>query len=70
MTVGAGDAPCAILMVGARSPDDVFQYPVEPAAARYGVSVPVATDSPREAYADRPPIGPARSPWQEIFPDA
>lgn len=63
ITVAAGDRPCAILMVGTRSPDATIHYPVEPVAARYGASVAVATDSPREAYADRPPIAPAPSPW-------
>jgi uncharacterized cupin superfamily protein len=63
ITVGAGDGPCAILMVGTRAPDDTIHYPVEPAAAKYGASVEVATDSPKEAYAGRPPIEPASSPW-------
>jgi len=65
ITIGAGpgDEPCAILMVGTRSPDHATHYPVEPAAARHGASVAVATDSGREAYADRPPIVPAPSPW-------
>jgi uncharacterized cupin superfamily protein len=63
ITIGAGDAPCAILMVGTRSPDRVIQYLAEPAAARHGAAVAEPTDSPREAYAQRPPIAPARSPW-------
>ena len=63
ITVGAGDGPCAILMVGTRAPDSAILYPVEPAAAAYGASVDVATDVPREAYAGRPPIEPAPSPW-------
>jgi quercetin dioxygenase-like cupin family protein len=63
ITVGAGDGPCAILMVGTRAPDDTIHYLVEPAAAKYGASVEVATDSPKEAYAGRPPIEPASSPW-------
>jgi uncharacterized cupin superfamily protein len=63
ITIGAGDGPCAILMVGTRSPDHNTHYPVEPAAARHGAAVAAATDSPREAYVDRPPITPARSPW-------
>jgi hypothetical protein len=52
-------------MVGTRSPDPehTIQYPVDETAARYGASVTVATDSPDEAYAERPPIAPARSPW-------
>ena len=63
ITIGAGEGPCAILMVGTRSPDATIHYPVEPAAARYGASVAVPTKSPREAYAEQPPIVPARSPW-------
>ncbi len=63
ITIGAGEAPCAILMVGTRSPDHTTHYPAEPAAARYGAAVAEATDSPRQAYAARPPIARARSPW-------
>jgi uncharacterized cupin superfamily protein len=61
--VGAGDGPCAIVMVGTRSPDQEILYPADETAARHGVSVPQDTTSPREAYKDRPPIRPARSPW-------
>jgi uncharacterized cupin superfamily protein len=67
ITVGAGDAPCALLMVGVRSPDRQILYPVSPVAARHGRSVPVETDSPAVAYAERPPIEAARSPWPEII---
>jgi uncharacterized cupin superfamily protein len=63
ITIGAGEGPCAILMVGTRSPDRTIHYPVDPAAARHGAAVAVATDSPREAYVDRPPIRPSPSPW-------
>jgi uncharacterized cupin superfamily protein len=63
ITIGAGDGPCALVMVGTRSPDIEIVYPVEPAAARYGASVETETDSPREAYKDRPPLVRARSPW-------
>jgi quercetin dioxygenase-like cupin family protein len=63
ITIGAGDEPCAILMVGTRAPDRALNYLVEPAAAQYGASVSVATDSPQEAYAERPPITPSASPW-------
>ena len=63
ITIGAGDGPCALLMVGTRAPDSTINYPVEPAAARHGASVEVATSSPKEAYARRPPIEPAPSPW-------
>jgi len=63
ITIGAGDGPCAILMAGTRAPDSTIHYPVEPAAGVHGASVKVATSVPREAYANRPPIEPARSPW-------
>jgi quercetin dioxygenase-like cupin family protein len=63
ITIGAGEGPCAILMVGTRAPDERIEYRVEPAAAKHGASVEVATDSPKQAYAGRPPIGAVRSPW-------
>lgn len=64
ITVGAGDGPCAILMVGARSPDQTTHYPVDPVAARHGASVRRDTDSAREAYAERRgPRTRERSPW-------
>ena len=63
ITVGAGDGPCAILMVGTRTPGHAIHYPVEPAAAAHGASVTSATDSATEAYADRPPFSAVRSPW-------
>jgi hypothetical protein len=50
-------------MYGLRSPDATILYPVEPAAAKYGHSVQTETDSAKEAYKDRPPIEPTRSPW-------
>jgi len=63
MTVGAGDGPCALLMVGTRSADATIRYLPHPVAAKHGVAVEQETDSPREAYANRPPIVPAPSPW-------
>jgi quercetin dioxygenase-like cupin family protein len=63
ITVGAGDEPCALLMVGTRSPDATIDYIVEPAAAEYGASVETASNSPREVYADRPPIVPVNARW-------
>jgi uncharacterized cupin superfamily protein len=66
ITIGAGDGPCAILMVGTRSPDRTIRYLPEPAAANHGAAVERETDSPAEAYAERPPVEPARSPWPEI----
>lgn len=49
--VGAGDGPCAILMVGARDPDEEVVYPVSELARRYGASAEKETPDPREAYA-------------------
>jgi uncharacterized cupin superfamily protein len=66
ITVGAGDVPCAILMVGTRTRSVPTRYPVEPAAARHGASVTVATDSADVAYADRPPTTNVTSPWPEL----
>ena len=63
ITVGAGDGPCALVMVGTRSPDAAIDYIPDPAAERHGHSVPERTQDPSVAYADRPPITPAPSPW-------
>jgi uncharacterized cupin superfamily protein len=52
--VGAGDGPCAILMVGARRPGRPIHYPVDERAARFGASAPFETDKPAEAYSDWP----------------
>ncbi len=50
--VGAGEGPCAILMIGSRTGTDELHYPVDPVAAQHGASVAKATDDPREAYAE------------------
>ena len=64
ITIGAeGDGPCAVLMVGTRDPDETTHYIADPVAGRHGAAVPADTDSAREAYRDRAPIRPARSPW-------
>jgi uncharacterized cupin superfamily protein len=63
--VGAGDGPCAILMAGARRPDQKIFYPVSEVAARYGASAVADTDNPREAYpaADFPRPADRPFPW-------
>jgi uncharacterized cupin superfamily protein len=65
ITIGAGsaEAPCAILMVGRRSPDEATRYIPDPVARRHGAAVDRETDDPRVAYRDRPPIRRVRSPW-------
>jgi uncharacterized cupin superfamily protein len=62
--VGAGDGPCAVLMVGSRR-EDAAHYPVNAVAAKYGASVTETTDEPAEAYADwrQEPRRPAPNPW-------
>jgi uncharacterized cupin superfamily protein len=63
--VGAGDGPCAILMVGARNAGDGIVYPVSEPAAHLGASVERETSSAPEAYGSmgwqRPEA--ARRPW-------
>jgi quercetin dioxygenase-like cupin family protein len=66
--VGAGEEPCAILMVGARLGPEV-RYPVSEVAARYGACVEEETSDPAEVYAtaerfrrERPPYW-SRLPW-------
>ncbi len=52
--VGAGDGPCAIVMVGARvwkEREEEIIYPVNDVAAKYGGSVFEETPNPEEAYA-------------------
>jgi uncharacterized cupin superfamily protein len=52
IAVGAGDRPCAILMVGIRSEDEQIFYPVSELAGRYGASVKEETSDYRQAYVD------------------
>lgn len=63
--VGAGDGPCAVLMIGARRAGDVCHYTVDEAAARYGASVSSDTDDPQQAYADwlAEPLEERPNPW-------
>jgi uncharacterized cupin superfamily protein len=65
--VGAGKAPCVILMVGARSDNSALFYPVSELARRYGASAERDTDSPEDAYAPFPDREAARpAPWDEL----
>jgi len=62
--VGAGDGPCAVLMIGSRREDAAY-YPVNEVAARYDASVTEPTDDPAVAYADwrQEPRRPVPNPW-------
>ncbi|MEK6250975.1 MAG: cupin domain-containing protein [Actinomycetota bacterium] len=52
--VGAGDGPCAILMIGSRTPDAGVVYPESDLARRHGAGVEQETDSADEAYRPYP----------------
>jgi uncharacterized cupin superfamily protein len=52
--VGAGDGPCAILMVGARHPDAGVVYSFSELALRHGAGLEVETNDPDVAYAGAP----------------
>jgi uncharacterized cupin superfamily protein len=63
MIVGAGDAPCAVLAVGARQYQDTPRwgaYTVEDAARRHGAGVEQETTEAKEAYAGVPAREPTR----------
>jgi uncharacterized cupin superfamily protein len=66
--VGAGDGPCAVLMVGARSEDERLLYPVSELAARYGASAEEETPDPRQAYARFERPGAGRPPYWDSLP--
>jgi uncharacterized cupin superfamily protein len=62
--VGAGDGPCAILMVGTRKDPEEVVYPVSAVAAEYGASVPEETSDATRAYEGlRPEYGTLGLPW-------
>ena len=62
--VGAGDGPCAILMLGARPEVETLHHPASDVAARHGASAATDTDDPGTAYADWPGDHvPVRLPW-------
>jgi uncharacterized cupin superfamily protein len=49
--VGAGDGPCVVLMVGARTKDEQLLYPVSELAGRFGASAEEETPDPKQSYA-------------------
>ena len=65
--VGAGDGPCAILMVGARKMPWEVVYPVSDVAAKHGASAEVETPDPDVAYTNHEPSRRARpSFWSQL----
>jgi uncharacterized cupin superfamily protein len=67
--VGAGEAPCVVLAIGARTGDpDAGGYTVEAAALRHGAGVERETREPTEAYASFP--GPVPTAYRSgLLPD-
>lgn len=69
--VAVGEAPCVILMVGARPPEHTYRYPRSDLALRHGVGVEAETSSPEEALAGFPAWQPRRErqwlglPWSD-----
>jgi uncharacterized cupin superfamily protein len=68
--VGAGDGPCAILMIGARREPEEVLYPVSELARRHGAGVSVEASDPRVAYAPytksrRARPQPRGLPWEQ-----
>jgi uncharacterized cupin superfamily protein len=66
--VGAGDSPCAIFMVGGRSPGGQVTYPVSELALRHRAGLEVQANSPDEAYAGAPEERVERPPHWDEFP--
>ena len=66
--VGAGNGPCAILMTGARTPDEQLLYPKSELAARYGASVEEETPDPKQAYAPFEESQRRRPPFWDSLP--
>jgi uncharacterized cupin superfamily protein len=66
--VGAGDRPCVIFMVGARSENWNVVYPVSELAAKYGASAEKETSDPDEAYAEHEPSRIGRPSYWDSLP--
>ena len=65
--VGAGDGPCALLMIGHRPETQQLFYPKSELAARHGAETTEPTPDPKVAYSDvtprkevEPPAWPVR----------
>lgn len=62
ITIGSGDAPCAILMFGAPDPKRKVSWIANETAARYGASVARTTSRGSEVYGEAPSIERVRAP--------
>ncbi|MEM7244003.1 MAG: cupin domain-containing protein [Acidobacteriota bacterium] len=61
--IGAGEGPCALLMMGSRSPSASVTYPKNELAASHQASADRTVGSPAEAYAGSPPWEWGTNPW-------
>ena len=66
--VGAGDGPCVVLMVGARTEEEKLLYPVSELATRYAASAEVETPDPGVAYEAFERPAPGRPPYWDQLP--
>jgi uncharacterized cupin superfamily protein len=66
--VGAGHAPCVLLMTGSRSGDWRVHYPVSELAARHGASADEATSDPDRAYRRFEPSRRSRPSYWDALP--
>jgi uncharacterized cupin superfamily protein len=66
--VGAGDGPCILFLVGARSPAQAVEYAVSTLALGYGAGVEKEMTSPADAYAPFPAMRPERPAYWERLP--
>ena len=64
--VGAGEAPCIVLMVGARIAGRELVFPASETARKYGASVDEDTQDRATAYAGWPQLKPGRYPWPPV----
>lgn len=60
--VGAGDGPCAILMIGHRPESHAFFYPKAEFAKPYNAEAPEPTPDPKVAYSDVTRYAPGKAP--------
>jgi uncharacterized cupin superfamily protein len=56
--IGAGDGPCAVLMIGHRPKEHGLFYPESELAREHGAEAPEPTADPRVAYGD---VGPRQA---------
>ena len=64
ITVGASEEPCAIFMLGARTPGKLIEYTPDPVATKHGVAVKERMDNSRDAYADQDRTrSSVKAPW-------